>query len=43
MIQRGVRRIAAPVVGGMLTEVSVVFVMLPPLYAWWRKRSAMDG
>ena len=37
------RRIAAPVVGGMLTEVSVVFLMLPPLYAWWRRRSAMVG
>jgi Cu(I)/Ag(I) efflux system membrane protein CusA/SilA len=34
------RRIAAPVVGGMLTEVAVVFLGLPPLYAWWRKRRA---
>lgn len=32
------RRIAAPVVGGMLTEVAVVFLLLPPVYAWWLKR-----
>jgi Cu(I)/Ag(I) efflux system membrane protein CusA/SilA len=36
------RRVAAPVVGGMLTEVSVVFLMLPPLYAWYRRRSAPE-
>ena len=36
------RRVAAPVVGGMLTEVSVVFMMLPPLYAWYRRRSASE-
>lgn len=35
------RRIAAAVVGGMLTEVLVIFLMLPPLYAWYRKRMAM--
>ncbi len=34
------RRIAAPVVGGMLTEVSVVFLLLPPLYGWWRRHLA---
>ncbi|MGH7905896.1 MAG: efflux RND transporter permease subunit [Candidatus Binataceae bacterium] len=34
------RQIAAPVVGGMLTEPAVIFLLLPPLYAWWRKRYA---
>ncbi len=33
------RRIAAPVMGGMLTEAAVVFLLLPPLYSWWRKRT----
>jgi copper/silver efflux system protein len=34
------RRIAAPVVGGMVSEVAVVFLLLPPLYAWWRTRAS---
>ncbi|HVA77821.1 MAG TPA: CusA/CzcA family heavy metal efflux RND transporter [Candidatus Binataceae bacterium] len=33
------RRIAAPVVGGMLTEIAVIFLLLPPLYASWRERA----
>jgi Cu(I)/Ag(I) efflux system membrane protein CusA/SilA len=34
------RRIAAPVMGGMITTVAVIFLLLPPLYSWWRKRVA---
>jgi Cu(I)/Ag(I) efflux system membrane protein CusA/SilA len=29
------RRIAARIVGGMITEAAVIFLLLPPLYAWW--------
>ncbi|HVA81798.1 MAG TPA: CusA/CzcA family heavy metal efflux RND transporter, partial [Candidatus Binataceae bacterium] len=36
------RRIAAPVVGGMLTEAAVIFLLLPPLYAWWRERALLQ-
>jgi copper/silver efflux system protein len=32
--------IAAPVVGGMVSTVVVIFLLLPPLYAWWRVRVA---
>ena len=34
------RTIAAPVVGGMLSTVAVIFLLLPPVYAWWRVRLA---
>ncbi|HZO81109.1 MAG TPA: CusA/CzcA family heavy metal efflux RND transporter [Candidatus Binataceae bacterium] len=34
------RTIAAPVVGGMISTVAVIFLLLPPLYAWWRVRVA---
>jgi Cu(I)/Ag(I) efflux system membrane protein CusA/SilA len=34
------RRIAAPVVGGMVTVLAVILLLLPPMYAWWRKRMA---
>lgn len=30
------RIIAAPVVGGMISTVTVIFLLLPPVYAWWR-------
>ncbi|HUY19952.1 MAG TPA: CusA/CzcA family heavy metal efflux RND transporter [Candidatus Binataceae bacterium] len=34
------RTIAAPVMGGMLSTVVVIFLLLPPIYAWWRMRLA---
>jgi Cu(I)/Ag(I) efflux system membrane protein CusA/SilA len=34
------RRIAAPVVGGMVTVLAVILFLVPPMYAWWRKRLA---
>jgi Cu(I)/Ag(I) efflux system membrane protein CusA/SilA len=34
------RRIAAPVVGGMVTVLAVILFLLPPMYAWWRMRRA---
>ncbi|MBF6570034.1 MAG: efflux RND transporter permease subunit [Candidatus Binataceae bacterium] len=34
------RQIAAPIVGGMITEPLVIFLLLPPIYAWWRGRAA---
>jgi copper/silver efflux system protein len=34
------RTIAAPVVGGMVTTVAVIFLLLPPVYGWWRVRVA---
>jgi copper/silver efflux system protein len=32
------RRIAAPVVGGMITTVAVIFLLLPPAFSWWSRR-----
>ncbi len=37
------RTIAAPVVGGMVSTVAVIFLLLPPLYAAWRMRVARRG
>ena len=34
------RTIAAPVVGGMVTTALVIFLLLPPMYSWWRVRMA---
>jgi Cu(I)/Ag(I) efflux system membrane protein CusA/SilA len=34
------RQIAAPIVGGMITEPLVIFLLLPPIYSWWRGRAA---
>ncbi|MGH7813729.1 MAG: efflux RND transporter permease subunit [Candidatus Binataceae bacterium] len=34
------RRIAAPVVGGMLTTGLVIFLFIPPFYSWLAKRAA---
>jgi copper/silver efflux system protein len=34
------RTIAAPVVGGMVTTGMVIFLLLPPVYSWWRVRMA---
>jgi Cu(I)/Ag(I) efflux system membrane protein CusA/SilA len=34
------RRIAAPVVGGMITVAPTIFLSLPAAYSWWRRRIA---
>jgi Cu(I)/Ag(I) efflux system membrane protein CusA/SilA len=37
------RQIAAPVVGGMITEPLAIFLLLPPLYAWWLRRGTRQS
>jgi Cu(I)/Ag(I) efflux system membrane protein CusA/SilA len=32
------RRIAAPLVGGMITAPLVSMVLIPVLYLWWKRR-----
>ena len=35
------KRIAAPMVGGMVTSTILVLLVLPALYSLWKERSAL--
>lgn len=36
------KRIAAPMVGGMVTSTALTLLVIPVLYYLWRKRSVSD-
>jgi Cu(I)/Ag(I) efflux system membrane protein CusA/SilA len=33
------KRIAAPMIGGMVTSTLLTLIVIPVIYAWWRGRS----
>jgi Cu(I)/Ag(I) efflux system membrane protein CusA/SilA len=37
------KRIAAPMIGGMVTSTLLTLVVIPVIYAWWRGRSLAAG
>jgi Cu(I)/Ag(I) efflux system membrane protein CusA/SilA len=37
------RRIAAPLVGGMVTAPLVSMLLIPVLYLWWKGRRMLRG
>jgi Cu(I)/Ag(I) efflux system membrane protein CusA/SilA len=37
------RRIAAPLVGGMVTAPLVSMLLIPVLYLWWKGRGMEQG
>jgi len=34
------KRIAAPMVGGILTSFALELIVYPPIYFWWRSRDS---
>ncbi len=37
------QRIAAPMIGGMVTATALTLVVIPVLYYWWRRRGVVHG